>query len=76
MRGGVAERLRRMTLPAAGRAEKQDIGVLGDEARGGELEDQGVVHGDAHQRASLPRSSAQCTTKSGAAAVDKATEQR
>ena len=38
--GGVAERLREMTLAAAGRAEKQDIGVLGDEAPGGELVDE------------------------------------
>jgi hypothetical protein len=41
---GVAERLREVTFAAAGWTEKQDIGVRGDEARGGELVDERAVH--------------------------------
>jgi hypothetical protein len=40
---GQADRLREMTLAGAGRAQEQAVLVLGDEAAGGELEDEPAV---------------------------------
>jgi hypothetical protein len=39
-----ADRLRKMALPGAGPAKEQSVGMLGNPARGGELEDEGAVH--------------------------------
>src|SRR5207253_3127451 len=41
---GEADRLRHVALAGAGRAEEEGIGVLGDPAGGGQLEDEGAVH--------------------------------
>ena len=41
--GGVADRLREVALAGAGRPEEERVLALGDEAPGGELEDEGAV---------------------------------
>jgi hypothetical protein len=41
---GDADRLRQVTLPRARPAEEEPVLPLGDEATGGELEDEGAVH--------------------------------
>src|SRR5207244_11833650 len=41
---GEADRLRQVALARARGPEEEPIGVLGDPARGGELEDEGPVH--------------------------------
>jgi hypothetical protein len=41
---GEADRLGQVALAATRRPQKQGVGVLGDPARGGELEDEGAVH--------------------------------
>jgi hypothetical protein len=41
---GDTDRLRQVTLPGAGPAEEEPVLPLGDEAAGGELEDEGPVH--------------------------------
>ena len=42
--GGAADRLRQVALAGARRAEEEHVLMLGDEARGGELVDEGAFH--------------------------------
>ena len=44
LNGGLADRLRQVALARAAGAEKQRVFSLGDEAAGGEIEDQAAIH--------------------------------
>jgi len=57
---GAADRLGQMALATTGRADKEGVLVLGDEARGGELVDEGAIRieerprGSVKQRVTIP----------------------